>query len=813
MSFIMTFAVEAFAAGNLNPTGYVSLNKYYPLVPENPDGTLPEYYSFTTDSANYYGYIGQIRAFVPPGTVILDLSIMEAGKQMVVAHHMLPPTGKPDEPPKNYIPDNNYTLAELMAGDCWVTENSYDTLNIASDSFSPHLEISKAGWLYAKVGGGSYSQVYANRFTARVKSDVYNAWWNTYIKNEAGWNTYVEGVETYKDPTQQTPVLKVSPSLRKVGKVADTTTFEVSNTGSGTMPWTAEVTQGSDWLEIVSGSSGTNTGTITCRFAAATSTRTGIITVTAVSATPVDVTVVQEGKTMPIPATGQTTCYDADGKQISPCPKSGEAFYGQDGCYQINPMSYTKLDSNGHDVADDTVSWQTVRDNVTGLIWDNQNPSPVVKRTDIEDIIKSMNDSKYGGFIDWRLPTINELYSIVTYEIPFTSPLVNRKYFENTIPSVYWSSTQLANNVHQSWGLNFIIGWANVYPEESRCYVRAVRGEKSESISYTSNENKDTVTDNNSGLMWQQDGFASDYKTWAEALKYCENLTLGGFSDWRMPTVKEIMSLVDYSQSKEPVINTNYFTNTMPLFYWSSTTADYEDLPRHAWGVDFGDGSPFFDVKTTSSPVRAVRSISMLSVSPSDQTVMKDEGTVTFNVYISATTNAQWNVKVTQGADWFSIVSGSSGTGAGTIKCNYTSNTTSEDRTAILRISVIGDTISPVEVAVTQKYNCIPTLNNSLILNVPYLYYASGGLSLWANFVQESILTDPQSIYYRLTDDLGVIINPASSCTASTLSGDFTITIPDLLLPDGKHIQMVLKYRPDITPGVHFVAAGIPITE
>jgi len=92
-------------------------------------------------------------------------------------------------------------------------------------------------------------------------------------------------------------VLSVSPSNRDVAKDTGTTTFSVSNTGTGTMPWSAAVTSGSSWLSITSGASGTNSGTINCSFTANTSTtsRTGSIRITAsgASGSPVDVTVTQ----------------------------------------------------------------------------------------------------------------------------------------------------------------------------------------------------------------------------------------------------------------------------------------------------------------------------------------------------------------------------------------------------------------------------------------------------------------------------------------------------------------------------------------
>ena len=102
----------------------------------------------------------------------------------------------------------------------------------------------------------------------------------------------------------QTTVLSVNPTNQDVAKDAGTTTFSVSNTGTETMLWTAAVTSGGSWLSITSGASGSNSGTITCKFIGGTSTtaRTGTIRVTATGAagSPQDVTVTQAGRTQPV---------------------------------------------------------------------------------------------------------------------------------------------------------------------------------------------------------------------------------------------------------------------------------------------------------------------------------------------------------------------------------------------------------------------------------------------------------------------------------------------------------------------------------
>lgn len=111
------------------------------------------------------------------------------------------------------------------------------------------------------------------------------------------------------------PVLTVSPDVQPVSADAGTTTFMVENNGNGQMNWTAGVTSGKSWLQIATGSSGTDTGTITCSFSLnpTTDIRTAVLQVTADGAegSPVIVYVIQSGATFPVvgsePGTVQVT--------------------------------------------------------------------------------------------------------------------------------------------------------------------------------------------------------------------------------------------------------------------------------------------------------------------------------------------------------------------------------------------------------------------------------------------------------------------------------------------------------------------------
>ena len=101
-------------------------------------------------------------------------------------------------------------------------------------------------------------------------------------------------------------------------------------------------------------------------------------------------------------------------------------------------------------------------------------------------------------------------------------------------------------------------------------------------LSYTNNGDF-TITDNRTGLMWKkcQEGRNNDATctgtvgayTWAAALARCSGLTApGGYTDWRLPNIKELISLLNYNTSY--MINTAYFTNFYNGLHWSSTAID-----------------------------------------------------------------------------------------------------------------------------------------------------------------------------------------------------------------------------------------------
>jgi len=120
-----------------------------------------------------------------------------------------------------------------------------------------------------------------------------------------------------------------------------------------------------------------------------------------------------------------------------------------------------------------------------------------------------------------------------------------------------------------------------------------------------------TITDSATNLMWAKDGNDAGCNngskiTWASAITYCEGLDFAGHTDWRLPNIKELISIMDYG-TKTPAINATFFPHTQSDYYWSSSTSF--DMSAFAWHGDFSFSNVFLTNKTTSLYIRCVRSI------------------------------------------------------------------------------------------------------------------------------------------------------------------------------------------------------------
>ena len=114
-----------------------------------------------------------------------------------------------------------------------------------------------------------------------------------------------------------------------------------------------------------------------------------------------------------------------------------------------------------------------------------------------------------------------------------------------------------------------------------------------------------TVYDTKTKLTWQQTISSNSY-AWADAKTYCAGVgsRLGGTS-WRLPTLKELQSLVDYSQTISPRIDSTAFPGAPSLWAWSASPL--AGSSSGAWGVYFLNGCPYYDDVSYMTYVRCVR--------------------------------------------------------------------------------------------------------------------------------------------------------------------------------------------------------------
>ena len=467
----------------------------------------------------------------------------------------------------------------------------------------------------------------------------------------------------------------------------------------------------------------------------------------------------------PIPDTGQTTCYDSSGNATS-C-----AGTGQDGAYIINPMSYT---DNGDG---------TVTDNVTGLMWQKQGDG--TQRTWSTAGTYCTNLS-IGGHSDWRLPAIMELLSIVDYGV-HPGPTINATFFPNTYADWYWSSTTYADDTTTMWDVGFDGGeYYNDNTATINDYVRCVRGGQN-SASFIDNGNG-TVTDSGSGLMWQKEEGSS--RTWTDALSYCNGLSLGGFSDWRLPNIKELASLVDFT-SYSPAINTTFFPNAQSDLYLSSTTTAF--ATNSPQDVSFFDG--LFDgvnPKSQNENVRCVRggqsgsigsnyALSVSEAGTGSGTVTANSGTISWSgstgtasysrgtsVTLTATANSGSTFTSWSGCD---STSGNSCTVAMTTtksvaatfgSCTYTISPTSQS------VNSSGGTGS---VSVTTASGCTWTTSSSLS---------------WVTITSGSSGTGNGTVSYRVSANTGTSLQTGNI----TIAGQ-TFSVMQAGQTSGSTIQVV----------------------
>ena len=112
------------------------------------------------------------------------------------------------------------------------------------------------------------------------------------------------------------------------------------------------------------------------------------------------------------------------------------------------------------------------------------------------------------------------------------------------------------------------------------------------------------VLDKETGLVWEKSPDTTK-RDWNTAINYCYNKTVGDRKGWRLPTVEELASLIDATQSNPALPTGNAFLNVQSKYYWSSTTNTND--PGFAGLVSLLNGSVSSDLKTITYYVWPIR--------------------------------------------------------------------------------------------------------------------------------------------------------------------------------------------------------------
>jgi hypothetical protein len=327
-------------------------------------------------------------------------------------------------------------------------------------------------------------------------------------------------------------------------------------------------------------------------------------------------------------------------------PKSGQTLIyasGDDGYFQAGTEWQTpRFTDNGDG---------TVTDTLTGLMWLKDGgclykswSTALSTITDFSGNPAKYNCAEYiGSYSDWRLPNMREIESLINFGVSNSSGWLNSNGFKNVKP-YYWVSTSYAASTSYAWMVNLLNGTTAYNSKKNSYYMLPVRSstsEKSYNVPQTGQsrsyaigddgfiqagiewptprftDNGDgTVTDTLTGLMWLKDG-GCFRKNWSSALatitdfnnnpgKYPCREYASDYSDWRLPNIREIESLVNYGTSNSAGwINLNGFTNLNSSSYWSSTT--YSGSTSQARVVDMKAGTSKNSGKNSTLYVLPVR--------------------------------------------------------------------------------------------------------------------------------------------------------------------------------------------------------------
>ncbi|MEI6805754.1 MAG: DUF1566 domain-containing protein, partial [Myxococcaceae bacterium] len=238
------------------------------------------------------------------------------------------------------------------------------------------------------------------------------------------------------------------------------------------------------------------------------------------------------------------------------------------------------------------VSNGIVTDTLTGIQWQRNASSIAMNWT---DALAYCANQTTGGLNGWRVPNVGELMTLVDFTNS-TAPYINGAAFPNSPVSDIWSSTPDVGNTGIVWDVQFHNrAYPSYYNETTLDRVRCARSCYTIPPTNRYTVNSGAVNDTVTGLLWQQRSTGGTMNQ-TDALKHCSVLSLPGYSSvWRLPTVKELLTLADYSLPRGNLRMNSVFAGEPASGYWPSTMIAGTS---YGWLIVGGGGLNMYNIST-----------------------------------------------------------------------------------------------------------------------------------------------------------------------------------------------------------------------